>query len=504
MTDTAVPADEGALRHALGRRQMTMIAIGGVIGAGLFVGSGTSIKAAGPGIVMAYVVVGGIVILVMRMLAELAVAKPETGSFASYAGRELGPWARLSVGWLYAYHWCVTIGFEAIAGAAIMHQLVGALPTWLCALIFMVLLTGVNLARVRSYGEFEFWFATVKVAAIVVFLVIGAVAIVGLFPGSPAPGASNLTGHGGFLPHGGTAVLAISVVVFFSFFGTEAVTIAAGEATQPAESVRGAMRSVVWRILVFYIGSILVVVTLLPWNDTAVTRSPYTAVLERLHIPGAGTVMNLIVLTAVLSCLNSGIYASSRMVYALGRQGEAPRIFTRTTRAGVPAAAVLLASSVGFVTVVANYFVPTDTVYTFLLGSSGAVAVLTYLVIATTQIRGRYRLRREGRPEPQVRMWGFPYLSYVVMAALLAVLVGMLFVPKSRIQLGLTAVVAAVAVTAGVVRHRRRTSADASADTAATDTGTPAPAGHGAPADGEPGGPATGVPTVAGDPADLG
>lgn len=469
MSVRADAAPAGALRHALGRRQMTMIAIGGVIGAGLFVGSGTAIKAAGPGVVLGYGAVGLVVVLVMRMLAELAVASPETGSFAAYAGRELGPWARLSVGWLYTYHWCVTIAIEAAAGALILHQLVPAVPTWLGALVFLVLLTGINLFWVGFFGEFEFWFSTVKVAAIVVFLVVGAIAIAGLFPGTPAPGLSNLTGHGGFLPHGGGAVLTVSVVVFFSFFGTEAVTIAAGEAKQPAASVRTAMRSVVWRILVFYIGSMLVVVTLLPWTQNDVTKTPYAAVLEHLHIPGAGVVMDLVVLTAVLSCLNSGLYSSSRMVYALARRGEAPKLFTRTNRGGVPMAAVLLATSVGFLTVAANYFLPSPAVYTFLLGSSGSVAVLIYLIISITQIRGRYRLRRAGLPVPEVRMWGFPYLSYVVVAALLAVLVGMLFTEKTRINLLLTAVVTVIAVGAGVLWQRMRGTGTGGPDGAAAE-----------------------------------
>jgi gamma-aminobutyrate permease len=448
-------AGHNRLSTGLHNRQMTMIAIGGVIGAGLFVGSGKAIAQAGPGVLIAYVGVGIIVVLVMRMLGEMAVARPETGSFSSYASRELGPWAGLSVGWLYAYQWCITVGFEAIAGAAIAHQVVPSVPSWLAALVFMAVLIGVNLIRVRSFGEFEFWFALIKVVAIIGFILLGIGALLGLVPGFHSPGLSNLTSHGGFLPQGGTAVLIATLVVFFSFFGTEVVTIAAGEAVDPVHSVRRGMNSVVWRILVFYIGSILVVLTLLPWNDAEVTRSPYVAVLDRLGIPGAAGIMDLIVLTAVLSCLNSGIYASSRMVYSLANRGEGPQALARTNRQGVPVWAVLLASSIGLATVVANYFIPTEVVFNFLLESSGAVAVVVYLCIVVTQLRGRRRLEREHPEALTLRMWGFPYVTGLVGVALLAIIVGMAVNPDSRRSLLLTLLVTVLAVVAGVVRQRR-------------------------------------------------
>ncbi|MEV5177987.1 amino acid permease, partial [Streptomyces flaveolus] len=379
---------------------MSMIAIGGVIGAGLFVGSGKAISQAGPAVLLAYVAVGGLVVLVMRMLAEMSVAHPETGSFSSYAGRELGPWAGLSVGWLYGYHWCVVIGFEAVAGAAIVHQLLPTVPTWVAALVVMAALMAVNLTRVESFGTFEFWFAMIKVAAITAFLLIGVAAVLGAAPSHGAPGLDNLTGHGGFVPNGWTPVLQASLVVFFSYFGTEAITIAAGEAKHPAEAVRSGMRNVVWRILLFYIGSIAVVVTLMPWNATAITESPFVAVLDDLGIPYAKPVMNVVVLTAVLSCLNSGLYSSSRMFFSLAQRGEAPRRLGRVASNGAPVPAILLASSVGLATVVANYFLPTSTVFDFLLQSSGSVAIVIYLSITVTHLRSRARMARQGHEQP--------------------------------------------------------------------------------------------------------
>ncbi|MEU6576452.1 amino acid permease [Streptomyces sp. NPDC046805] len=447
------------LRNALGNRQMTMIAIGGVIGAGLFVGSGKAIQQAGPAVLVAYAAIGGLVVLVMRMLAEMSAAQPETGSFSSYAGRELGSWAGLSVGWLYAYHWCVVIGFEAIAGAAVVHQLLPSVPTWLAALVVMVALMGVNFCRVESFGGFEFWFAMIKVAAIAVFLLLGLAAILGALPSQPAPGLSNLTGHGGFAPKGWLPVLQATLVVFFSYFGTEAVTVAAGEARHPVHAVRKAMRSVVWRILLFYIGSIAVVVTLMPWNTGAVTASPFAAVLERIGIPYAGTIMNVIVLTAVLSCLNSGIYSSSRMVHSLARRGEAPRLLTRTAPNGAPVLAVVLASSGGLLTVVANYFLPTSTVFDFLLQSSGSIAVVIYLAITLTHLRFRAGMEWAIAQLMPVRMWWYPYADALVLAGLLAIMTGMAFSATSRRSLLLTLAVTVVAVVAGLVHQRRHSQA---------------------------------------------
>jgi GABA permease len=450
---------QSVLRAALSSRQLTMIGIGGVIGAGLFVGSGKAIGSTGPGVVFVYAGVGVLIVLVMRMLAERAVAAPDSGSFSTYATRELGSWAGLAIGWLYAYHWCVVIAFEAIAGAAIAHRLVPAVPTWLAALAFMAALTGVNLAAVRSFGRFEFWFALIKVAAIVGFILLGLVAIAGLLPGVAAPGTTNLTGHGGLFPHGAAPILPALLTIFFSYFGTELVTVAAGESVNPAETVRRSMRSVAARIIVFYVGSIAVVVTLLPAGSTEVTASPYAAVLGHIGLAGTSTIMNVIVLTAVLSCLNSGVYSSSRMVFAMARRGEAPRALARVNPVGVPTRAVLLAAGAGFLAVLANYFLPTDVVFTFLLNSSGAVAVVVYLCVAATHIAGRRRLGRAGSRALPVRMWAYPYLSALVVVLLLAVLAGMAYTPASRQPLLLTGLATAVAIAAGVLWQRRATRA---------------------------------------------
>ncbi len=451
--DDHAPRQE--LEPALRRRHTTMLSIGGVIGAGLFVGSGKVIHNTGPGVIIAYVGIGAIIVLVMRMLAEMAVAKPETGSFSAYANRELGQWAGLSVGWLYAYQWMITIGFEATAGAAIVHGLWHSVPAWLAALVFMLTLAGSNLLRVTNFGEFEFWFASIKVTAICAFLVIGVLAILGLIPNVSAPGTTNWVGHGGFLPHGFHLVVIAGLTVIFSYFGTEVITVAAGESDDPVNAVRRGMRSVVWRILLFYVGSVAVAVTLLPASDAGIAKSTFVAVLDHIGVPVAGYIMDGVVLTAVLSCLNAGIYTSSRMLYSLANRRDAPQVLGRTNGHGVPIYAVLLASLGGFIAVGANYFLPTDSVFEFLLDSSGAAAVVVYLFISVTQLRGRARVNREAPDTLTVRMWAYPYLTCAVIGALLLILVGMASEPATRARLFTTLGTVAIVVVAGIIRQRR-------------------------------------------------
>jgi gamma-aminobutyrate permease len=442
------------LQPALRKRHLSMIAIAGVIGAGLFVGSGAAIGTAGPGVLISYAVAGLLVVLVMRMLGEMSAANPDTGSFSAYAERAIGPWAGFSVGWLYWWFWVVVVGIEATAGAAIVHRWVPAVPQWTWALVLTVLLTLTNLYSVRSFGEFEFWFAGIKVAAITIFLVLGGLAIFGMLPGVDAPGLSNLTGHGGFLPNGSGPIFAAMLVVVFSFFGAEIATIAAGESDNPGQAVRTAVRSVVWRILLFYIGSIAVVVTLIPWNDASVAKSPYVAVLDAIGLPSAAVVMDVVVLTSVLSCLNSGLFTASRMVFSLARRGDAPAVLGRVSRRGVPTAAVLASTVVGFATVVLNYVSP-DTVFLFLVNSSGAVAVFVWLAIAVSQLRMRRRMEQEAADGLALRMWGYPYLTWATIVGMVGLLVGMFLDPGARSQLLLSLLVAAVVIAVSALRTRR-------------------------------------------------
>lgn len=443
------------LQSNLKPRHLTMIAIAGVIGAGLFVGSGAVIQQAGPAAVLSYALAGLVVVLVMRMLGEMAAANPDTGSFSTYADRAIGRWAGFSIGWLYAWFWIIVLGVEATAGALILHRWVPGVPQWSWALGLMVALTLTNVISVKFFGEFEFWFAGIKVVAIAAFLVIGVLAIAGLLPGFASPGIDNLVGIGGFFPNGPSAMMTAILVVVFSFVGAEISTIAAGETANPVAAVRSAVRSVTWRILVFYIGSIAIVVTLLPWNSASVATSPFVAVLEALHLPAAAFVMDAVVLTSVLSCLNSGLYTASRMLFSLSRRGDAPAALGRASASGTPRPAVLAATVVGFLTVGLNYLWP-DTVFLFLVNSSGAIALFVWLVIAVSQLRMRSRLTRAGVALP-IRMWLFPFLTWLTIAAIGALVIGMLFLEETRSQLFLSGGLAVVLIVIGLVRYRGTT-----------------------------------------------
>jgi GABA permease len=407
------------LKKALNQRQLRMIAIGGVIGAGLFVGSGVVIGDTGPGAFITYALAGVLIIMVMRMLAEMAVANPSTGSFADYSRAALGNWAGFSVGWLYWYFWVIVVGFEAIAGAKIIQYWIDV-PLWLSALVLMILMTATNLFSVSSFGEFEFWFAGIKVAAIVVFIGLGGLFVLGLWPNKSLD-FSNLWIHGGFFPMGAMAVTVGVVTVIFSMVGAEIATIAAAESSDPERAVSKAANSVITRIAVFFVGSTFLLAVILPWNDDVAGASPFVSAFTQMGIPYADHIMNAVVLTAVLSCLNSGMYTASRMLFVLAARREAPAQLVQVTRRGVPAIAILASSVVGFLCVIAAAISP-DTIFAFLLNSSGAVILFVYVLIAISQIVLRYRTPDS---ELRVKMWLFPVLSIVTAVAIVAILVQM-------------------------------------------------------------------------------
>src|SRR3954469_6716621 len=429
MQDTQAMTEPASLRRGLKQRHLTMIAIGGVIGAGLFVGSGVVINETGPAAFISYAITGVLIVLVMRMLGEMATANPSTGSFPDYAPGAVGGWAGFSVAWLYWYFWVIVVGFEAVAGAKIITFWFDA-PLWLLSLALMVLMTATNLVSVGSYGEFEYWFAGIKVFAIIAFLVLGALFIVGLWPNQSFD-VSNLTSHGGFAPNGVGAIFSSIVVVVFSMVGAEIATVAAAESHDPEKAIAKATQSVILRVGTFYVGSVFLLVCIVPWTQGKPDKSPYVDAFKEMGIPYADDIMNAVVLTAVLSCLNSGLYTASRMLFVLAARREAPMRLITVNGRGVPVWAILASTVVGFLSVVAAYVSP-DTVFTFLLNSSGAVILFVYFLIAVSQ----FVLRRR-TPEDQltVKMWFFPVLTILAAAGIVGVLLQMLFKDDTRSQL---------------------------------------------------------------------
>ena len=455
--------NQSDLKCGLKQRHMTMIALGGVIGAGLFVGSGVVIQQTGPAAILSFLITGALVVLVMRMLGEMACAMPAVGSFYEYARLAFGNWrgpgrmAGFLTGWMYWYFWVIVVALEAVAGAKLIQFWLPDTPAWIISLALLVVLTLTNLISVGSYGEFEFWFSSIKVGAIVVFLFLGGLYVLGLWPASMHTTSvlPTMLGHGGFMPLGIGPVMSGAVAATGFYFGAEIVTIAAAEAKEPAKAVAKATNSVITRVLVFYVGSVALVVALVPWNS-ALMATPYVSALEVMGLPAAANVMNAIVLTAVLSALNSGLYAASRMLFALTRHGDAPAALAKVNKRGVPVRAILLGTVFGYASVVMSYVSP-DTVFAFLVNSYGTVALFVYVLIAFSQLRLRKRLDPVAASKLRVKMWAYPYLTWVAIVGMVGILVAMAFIPDQRKPLWLGVASLGVLVVAyGLTRRSRR------------------------------------------------
>jgi gamma-aminobutyrate permease len=442
------------LSRTLRSRHVALISIGGIIGAGLFVGSSANIATVGPAVLVSYGIAGALMFLVMRMLAEMAAADPQALSFADHARAGLGAWAGFLCGWLYWYFWVVVVGIEAIAGAVILQTWV-PLPVWQIGLVLMVVLTATNLLSTRSYGEFEFWFASIKVAAIIAFIVVASSYALG-FTSPTGVTLDNLVAHGGFAPFGAAAVLAGVTGIVFSMTGAEIVTVVAAESSEPSRAIASMTTSLIARILLFYVGSVFCILAVVPWDEIVPGSSPFALALERIGIPFAATTMNLIVLVAVLSCLNSGLYITSRMLFGLAAQGDAPRALVALDARRVPTRAILIGTAFGYLAVLASVVSP-QRLFTFLVNASGAIMLVIYLLIALAQIRQR----QQRAPERLViRMWLHPWLSYATVVGIVLVLGSMLFRPAERAQLAASAL--SVAVVLGALWWRQRARGDRS------------------------------------------
>ncbi len=450
------------LARDLRGRHVAMISIGGIIGAGLFVGSSAGIASIGPAVVVSYLLAGIVVLLVMRMLGEMAAAYPEIGAFSEYARLGLGNWAGFTAGWLYWYFWVVVVAIEAIAGAKVLSGWID-LPVWLIALALVLLMMTTNLWSARSYGEFEFWFASIKVAAIIAFILITGVYLFGHAPQANAALGGrfvNLTAHSGFAPFGTLSVLGGVTSVIFALTGAEIATIAAAESAEPGKAIARMTSQVVIRILLFYVISIFLIVTLVPWTAIHSGDSPFAITLERIGVPAAALIMNLIVLTAVLSCLNSGLYVTSRVLFTLAARGDAPQALVALNKRKVPTRAILIATFFALLAG-APSMLGAEAVFTFLVNASGALMLIVYGMVAAAEIPVRRKLEAETPEKLTIRMWLFPAGSYAAILAILVILAAMGLTPSLRPQLLCSLVVTAVALVAFFVLRRGRSVAAA-------------------------------------------
>jgi len=430
-----------------------MIAIGGIIGAGLFVGSSTAIATAGPAVIVSYAIAGVMILMIMRMLSEMATLTPSTGSFTELIRAGLGDAAGFVSGWLYWFFWVVVVAIEAIAGAVILHAWL-LFEVWQIGTVLLAMMTIVNLLSARSYGEFEFWLSSAKVAAIVAFIVIAGAWALGVT--SPAgPTFGNLVDHGGFAPKGWAVVLAGVTSVIFALCGAEIATIAAAESNEPAGTIARMTASVAVRILLFYVVSIALIVSVLPWTEVVAGKSPFASALAVMNIPGAATIMNLVVLIAVTSCLNSGMYVTSRILFVLAAREDAPRCLVKVNSRGVPVRATLIGSLFGYCALAASVLSP-QLVFSFLVNASGATMLIIYLMVCGAQIRLRRRAEAEAPEKLTLRMWLFPYVSIATGLAILLVLVAMLFEPGLREQLLMSLLVTMIVAAAWAILRRPR------------------------------------------------
>ena len=430
-----------------------MMGLGSAIGAGLFLGTGVGIAAAGPAVLIAYVIAGFITVCFMQMLAEMVAARPSSGTFSTYAAQAFGPWAGYTIGWLYWFMMIMIMAVEITGASAIVAAWFGISP-WIPALVAIVAFTVVNFSAVKNFGEFEFWFALIKVAVIVAFLIIGVALWLGLLPAGGFVGLSNVS-EVGFMPNGWSGVATALLAVAFAFGGIELVTVAAAESEDPQAGVHSAIRSIIWRISVFYIGSVLLIVLLLPFDEIggadSAADSPFTAVLELANIPGAVGIMEAVIVVALLSACNTQIYGSSRFLQNLAVRGDAPASFACTDARGVPMRAVVVSVAFGFAAVALQYWNPPG-LLAFLLNAVGGCLIVLWIVVALSFVRLHPKLVATGEIT-EVRMWAPAVLPWVMIALAAGVIALMLADPAGRFQMLAVTVVVGVIAIAGAIHQ---------------------------------------------------
>lgn len=421
----------GPAAKALSARHIEFIAIGGAIGAGLFVGLGSGISLAGPAILVTYAMCGLVVFFMARALGELTLQRPARGSFMTFAGEDLGPWAAYFTGWSYWLSWVLVAVAELTAIGVLVHFWWPQTPQWLPGVLVLAVLAAANCMQVRLFGEMEFWMSIVKVVTIALMIVSGFVVIAfGVGPGGGAADVANLWRFDGFAPHGWLAVVAAAPMALFAFGGVELVGLTAAEAENPSRSVPRAINGVVIRILVFYIGSIVVVLSLLPWTDvSAAGGSPYVLAFDRIGLPLGAAVVNAVVITAVTSSCNSGIFATGRMLASLSAEGYAPKGLNVLSRSRVPVRAVAASVLAILVGVSMNYVLP-DRIFVIVISIVSVLMLWTWTMITVAHLRHRLKVG-----PGQFRMPAFPFSSWFILGAFVLVLVAMAMNSEARVGL---------------------------------------------------------------------
>lgn len=413
------------LARGLKNRHIQMIALGGAIGTGLFYGSAASIKLVGPGIIVAYMIGGFIMYMIMRMMGEMSTQEPVAGAFSHFAYKYWGRFPGFLAGWNYWFLYILVSMAELTVVGIYVAYWFPDFPAWATSLSVLVVVTLLNLVNVKVYGELEFWFAIVKVVALIGMILLG-LGLIFFDLGGPATGISNLWAHGGFFPNGLHGLLLSLVVVMFSFGGTELIGITAGEADDPKTSIPRAIKQVMWRILLFYVGSLAIMMIIFPWNQVGMEGSPFVTIFSKLGISSAAHILNFVVLSAAISVYNSGIYSNSRMLMGLAEQGNAPKVFMKLSGNKVPFVAILFSSAITLIVVVINYLVP-EGAFMQVMAVATIAAVITWIMIVLVHMKFR-KAQREDALLFKAPL--FPYINYLCVAFLAMIVVLMTQMPE--------------------------------------------------------------------------
>jgi len=419
------------LKRGLKNRHIQLIALGGAIGTGLFLGIASTIQMAGPSVLLGYAIAGAVAFLIMRQLGEMIVDEPVAGSFSHFADKYCGQWAGFVSGWNYWVMYILVSLAELTALGIYMQYWFPELPTWVSALGFFVLVNCLSLLNVKAFGEMEFWFAVIKVVAVVGMIVFGLYLLIGGGAG-PEAGISNLWRHGGFFPNGVGGLVMAMTVIMFSFGGLELIGITAAEADDPARTIPRATNNALYRILIFYIGALAVLLTLYPWQKVVLGGSPFVLIFQALDSGWVANILNLVVLTAALSVYNGCVYANSRMLFGLAAQGNAPRTLMHTNARGVPLAALAVSAVATGSAILINYFLPREALGT-VMSLAVAALVINWAMISWSHLR--FRRAKEALGErPAFRSPWFPLSNYLCLAFVAALLVIMFMTPGLRIS----------------------------------------------------------------------
>lgn len=415
------------LKKGLLPRHVQFIALAGMIGTGIFKGSSDTLNIAGPSVVVTYLIGGLILFIIMAALGEMALAFPNL-NVQHLVKKAFGFQVSFIVGWLYWINWILVTVVELLAAGSFLQYWLPSIPLWILSLICAVVIVGINLTQVKNYGELEFWFAGIKILALSAFIILGFLLLFGIIPGSSGDSVANYTSHGGFFPHGLGGMFSAFLVVMFSYGGAELIGVAVTETKDSERVLPKIIKGAVWRVMIFYILPILIICGLMPWNKVSGDESPFVQVFSSTGLPGAAHIMNFVLLTAVLSAANSGIYATSRTLFSMAQSGVAPKSLLKISKTGIPLAGIMITSAFILGGVYLAYITPSQ-VISYLMTIPGFTVMLIWISICAAQLK----LRPSYKNQPAFRVKGFPYTTIFAIVSLCIIFIGFILTPNNLI-----------------------------------------------------------------------